>query len=372
MIADEAGGNRPLYNFSEPVDLRAFAGEDSVLIELVATRAFRRLKSIRFLGGIDYLLVRVPNGVSGNIRHTRYQHSLGVAHLALLYSGERYLSVADRRLVCIAALLHDIGHAPLSHSLEPVFKEAFGLDHHRATEDIVTGRVPLGREVYETLRRHHVDIERVIAVISGDEVGHDGFFAGPINFDTIEGILRSQTYAKPNPNIPSPEAVAEAALRRSSERDRAVVDEFWLYKDKVYRYVINSRIGVLADFVCQLFMRRHLDQLTRFDYFLTEAQMFRKLRGLQRLLTSRSFETEVMRELDASISYKVRRFFIDSKGDFFGRDDRNRYQQTKDDRILLPRGIDVLDTTELKQDLFDDDDGDRTGEAALGSEAERA
>jgi HD superfamily phosphohydrolase len=364
MISDETAQNRSRYNFSEPMDLRAFADHDRLLLELVETPAFQRLKLIRFLGAIDYLLVPAPNGVKGNIRHTRYQHSLGVARLALLYSVERALSFANGRVVCVAALLHDIGHAPLSHSLEPLFKEIFEIEHHRTTEDIVTGRVPLGREVYETLRRNHVDVDRVIAIIAGNETGYDGFFAGPINFDTIEGILRSQTYAKPNPNIPSPEAIMEAALRRSSERDRAAVDEFWTYKDQVYRYLINSRSGVLADFACQLFMRRHLNKITVNDYFLTETQMFRKLPGLQKLLTNPLFEAEVMRQLDESILYKIRRFFIDPNADFFQRNDVRRYRQIKEDKVLLPRRTDVVKRTELKQDLFDDD-GDRSGEAAL-------
>jgi HD superfamily phosphohydrolase len=97
---------------------------DPLFAELVATPAFQRLKSIRFLGGIDYLLVRAPNGAKGNIRYTRYQHSLGVARLALLYCEERGLSFSERRMIWVAALLHDVGHAPLSHSLEPVFQEA--------------------------------------------------------------------------------------------------------------------------------------------------------------------------------------------------------------------------------------------------------
>jgi HD superfamily phosphohydrolase len=368
MTTNAATENRPLYSFSEPLDVSIFEHEDTIFSELVASRAFQRLQSVRFLGGIDYLLVRSPNGVRGNTRHTRYQHSLGVTRLALVYASKCGLSFADRRLVCVAALLHDIGHAPLSHSLEPVFKETFGLEHHRATEDIIAGRAPLGRDIYEILRSHQVDVQKVIGLISGKEVGYDAFFAGPINFDTIEGILRTISYAKPGSRLISPEAVTEAALRRSSDHDRIIVDEFWLCKDTVYHYIINSRTGVLADFACQLFMRRHLDKLTRDDYYLTEAQIFRKLRGLRQLLTSRSFEARVMNELHEKIMYKARRFFIDPSSDFFARDDNARYKQTKHEEVLLPGGADFLQSTKLTQDLFDDDRGDRPSEAILRSQ----
>jgi len=103
--ADLAASNRAAYDFSEPKDVRVLAGGDPLLVELVATRAFQRLKSIRFLGGIDYLLVRAPNGAKGNIRYTRFQHSLGVARLALQYCDARESS----RVECCSSF-SDLGN----------------------------------------------------------------------------------------------------------------------------------------------------------------------------------------------------------------------------------------------------------------------
>jgi uncharacterized protein len=346
--------NRPAYDFSDPVDLQRMVGGDPLFADLVATPAFQRLKSIRFLGGIDYLLVRAPNGAKGNIRYTRYQHSLGVARLALLYCDERGLSFSERRTIYVAALLHDVGHAPLSHSLESVFHEFYGLEHHRATEDILRGNVPLGRELSALLRRHQVDADRVIAIIASKEPGHDGFFTGPITFDTIEGILRTQKYATPNANMPSPELVTGAAIRRVTQADRELVDQFWSYKDSVYRHVINSRRGVLADFACQTFMRQHLAELSPADYFTTESHIFRTLRGLRELLISPLFETEVRRHIVRPILYKARRFFVDPSADFFAREDGARYQQTKEDCILMPDEVTVVEAEELRRDLFDE------------------
>jgi hypothetical protein len=256
MNANSSRRNRAAYNFLTPVDFEAIFSKDQFFVELIKTRAFDRLKTIRFLGGIDYLLVRAPNGALGNIRHTRYQHSLGVARLALFYSDACSLNNPDRRLIFAAALLHDVGHAPLSHSLEPVFFQAFGIDHHQATIDIVLGRSPIDRELVNVLRRGEIDLERLLGLIAGEEnIFHD-FFGSPINFDTVEGILRSQTYATPNAILPSPESVVAAALDRSTIGDRHLVDEFWRLKDLVYREIINSESGVLADFVCQVFAKR--------------------------------------------------------------------------------------------------------------------
>ena len=355
MISYAAAGNRPMYNFVDPIDLRALAVAAPLLADLAATRAFQRLKSIRFLGGIDYLLVPVPNGAKGNVRYTRYQHSLGVARLASLYCDHSSVDRVSRQLVTAAALLHDIGHGPLSHSLEPVFEEQFGLAHHQATETIITGDVPLGRDVREVLGNHNVNVDRLLELVFGKSVEFDGFFSGPINFDTIEGILRSQSYAKPNPNIPSPEVVVEAALFRSTTRDRSIVDDFWFSKDQVYRHIINSRVGVLADFVCQSFMRSNISKITPSDYFTSESDIFRKLAGLRSVLTSRTFELDTMRQLADPIAYKARRFFIDLEGDFFARVDQRRYKQLKELRHLIPQDIGPASKRNLKQDLFDDD-----------------
>ena len=177
MIGNVHSHNLPLYDFSNPIDIEAVSGLDPLFFELVRTPAFQRLKSIRFLGGIDYLLVRTPNGTAYNIRYTRYQHSLGVARLAMMYSEEKALAGGERRLAYVAALLHDIGHAPLSHSLEPVFTKHFGIDHHQAANAILRGSVPIGQGLADILDRYQIDVERVIRIISGEDAGYDCFFS---------------------------------------------------------------------------------------------------------------------------------------------------------------------------------------------------
>jgi HD superfamily phosphohydrolase len=315
-------------------DVVAF--DDRMFHDLIETPAFQRLRFIRFLGGIDYLLIRFPNGANGNTRHTRYQHSLGVARLALLYCDLRELPSSERRHLFAAALLHDVGHAPLSHSLEPVFLDVFGLEHHQVTADIISGRLALGREVYETLRRYEVDVERVLAILARKESDDGGFFSGPINFDTIEGIIRTHSYARPSPGGLTAEAVMKAAMYRQSTADRDLVDEFWLLKDQVYRSIIKSRAGVLADSICQTFMRRHIASIKPDDYFSAEPKIFAKLPRLRSLLTSSRVESKIAEYVAEPIIYEQRRFFIERSADFFERMDACRYKQARETRVLVP------------------------------------
>src|SRR2546430_1944302 len=96
---------------------------------IIAQPAFQRLRRIRQLAWTDQVY---PGAM-----HTRFEHSLGVMHLAtrlydsiversgpLLKSYYGYDAAGfhrDRVLVRFAALLHDVGHSPFSHAGEEVF-----------------------------------------------------------------------------------------------------------------------------------------------------------------------------------------------------------------------------------------------------------
>ena len=348
-----------MHGFREPSDIPDATGNDPVLTELIDTPAFQRLKEIRFLGAIDYCRVPRPNGQPGATRYSRYEHSLGVMQLARLYCLRRRIPPPERRLVCAAALLHDIGHPPLSHSVESVFKEKFGIDHHTASEDIICGRVPLGRYVFSTLRHHGINVEELVAVVSGEATRFDGFFHGPVNFDTIEGILRSYRYIRHAPSTSSPDTVTDAAIMRANEKDRDVVDVFWKCKDWVYKNIINSQDGVLSDFVCKLFLRRNLARIDLGTYFGTETKLFQKLPGLRKLLTSHTFKDDVMRMVNEPVYYVARSYYIDRDGDFFARQDDVRYRHSRSRSVLAlktPNGSAAVEEVTGSQGvLFDAD-----------------
>ncbi|NJL08193.1 MAG: HD domain-containing protein [Methylacidiphilales bacterium] len=329
------------YNFLDPIMHSDFL-DDQLFKDLIKTTAFRRLHHIRFLGAIDYFLVSSPNGIERNRRYTRFQHSLGVARLAFLYSHIKGLSQKYRRLACVAALLHDIGHSPFSHTMEPIFEDKFGFNHHFAAKLILTGSIGIGIELRDILDMHKVDIEELIAIIQGGEDPFDGFFSGPINFDTVEGILRSKMYIKGNSMILSPIEVVKAAIFRSNLRDRDAVDNFWRHKHEVYKHIIRSGFGVSVDYAFQNAMRTAWNNIDRYDFFSTEKRIFRKIPELRRIVRNGLRKSAENRSNTVKIPYKIRDFYVNDQGSFFARDDRNRYRQSKRDGVLAVQPLKAM------------------------------
>lgn len=321
------------YDFRDPLDDASRALGGPLLRRLLETRAFRRLDGIRFLGAIDYVLVAHPNGAPRHVRYTRAQHSRGVARLALHHAALTGLAEADRRLVLAAALLHDIGHGPFSHSIEPVFRDLFGIDHHRATLRLVAGKTPLGAELAAVLREEKVDAGAVAAILSGEVDPTGGFFRGPINFDTLEGIIRSLHYLSATVTL-DPLSVLRAAVERRDAADRSKVDLFWETKDEVYASLIKSGFGLEVDLTFQEVARGRAAALTPDDLLSSEPRFLarhpdfrdavRRLRKGAALLPA------------AEIPFQKRRFRVDESGDFFARDDRARYRQFKIDDTFAP------------------------------------
>jgi hypothetical protein len=79
---------------------------------------FQRLRGRKQLG-VNSLVF--PGAV-----HTRFEHAVGCLGLTQRLCRIHQLPEERRRLVCVFALVHDIGHGPFSHQIEPVL----GGNHH--------------------------------------------------------------------------------------------------------------------------------------------------------------------------------------------------------------------------------------------------
>lgn len=176
----------------------------ALVVSLIDTQPFQRLHHIRQLG----LAFLVYHGAE----HTRFAHSMGVAHLArrmvrAIHSGERYDE--ELELVTVAsALLHDVGHAPFSHAFEITAAEVLGFsdDHEDFTERIVLweeGGIhqrlaeidpTLPRKVADTIHRRSKEYTAPIvsSQLDADRMDYlmrDGYMTGVQNYQFDVGRI---------------------------------------------------------------------------------------------------------------------------------------------------------------------------------------
>jgi uncharacterized protein len=317
------------YDYAHPNPHPDESLEYQLVNALAQTTAFKRLADIRFLGALDYCLVSQPNGNQGHSRFTRAQHSVGVATLSIAYLRLRSHS-PKQSLACVAAaMLHDIGHPPFSHTLEPLFQQQFGFDHHDASLSIINGSVPLGQQVVNILQEFDIDPDHVVDILSGGDSDFDRFFSGPINFDTIEGILRARSYLKMQPLGLTPPRVIEAATNRKEHGSKDTVDEFWRAKHDMYSLIIRSRAGVLCDLLFQEVVKKSLHLLNKYDFLSTESSMFKKVPLLRDVLDKKASVNFVQCILPRMVEYQRRQFYVDQEAAFSTEVDKQRYRQRK-------------------------------------------
>lgn len=279
--------------------------------QVISCGAFERLKGVSFLGAIDYL----PNFRRLlKPQRTRYSHSLNVATLAQLVALKRGYNVELANHLVIAGLLHDIGHPPLSHSVEPFLKEKFGFGHHEMGEMLLNGEVSLGKELNSILRKN-VDIEFIKRLINGEVRQVDGgdLFSSKINLDTIDGIIRSYSYLKPYSKPLNPETVALASFISTDEDKYQVLDRFWELKHTIYNYLITSGDGLLADLFSQQSIREGRSQLVTEDLFKSECSWQQKFSGVFASIYDINLNSHYAEPNPARhLSYIKRKYYINS------------------------------------------------------------
>ncbi len=144
---------------------------DRLLLKLINTREFQRLRRIKQLGLSEMVF---PGG-----NHSRFAHSIGVMHNSRRFldrieklTGNK-LDDMHRTAVLTAALLHDIGHGPFSHAFEKITG-----DHHESrTVEIITDP---STEVNEVLLKHDPKLPDLLKSFFGKDPEDDSDSSGSI------------------------------------------------------------------------------------------------------------------------------------------------------------------------------------------------
>jgi HD superfamily phosphohydrolase len=184
---------------SDPV--HGTIGLSELEVRVLSTQAFQRLKNVKQLG----LVYQVFPGAD----YSRFAHSIGVCHITgkiLAALSRRYptkISEDEIQRYRLAALLHDVGHYPFSHTLEHAIKDHYSsslfadgpggggapktsFKHERASREVVNQ----DSEIASVLAGH--EPARITAIFMREEPpAFANLVSSDLDADRIDYLLRT-------------------------------------------------------------------------------------------------------------------------------------------------------------------------------------
>jgi HD superfamily phosphohydrolase len=143
--------------------------------DLLDTPALQRLRHITQLGTADYVYPAA--------NHTRFEHSLGVYHLASEALAHLGIEGCQAERVRAAAICHDVGHGPYSHCLEELIHRRTGKYHDDVADLLLKGQIAA------VLAAHDLDPEKVADLVRGE--GRLGqLISGELDVDRTDYLVR--------------------------------------------------------------------------------------------------------------------------------------------------------------------------------------
>ncbi|MCY0879754.1 MAG: HD domain-containing protein [Firmicutes bacterium] len=168
--------------FKDPVHGYIYV-RDPVIWDLINTREMQRLRRIRQLGTTYFAY---PGG-----DHSRFSHSLGVyeviRQMIQAFDRNGYAWPHDYdRLVMVAGLLHDVGHAPFSHALERLMQRRHEWWSVAVIEDEST-------EVHQVLESVEAGFAKAVAAVIAKEFPSSlavSLVSGQLDADRLDYLMR--------------------------------------------------------------------------------------------------------------------------------------------------------------------------------------
>ncbi len=148
---------------------------EGVAEALLDTPEMQRLRHIKQLGTVQF--------VYPSANHTRFEHSLGVYHLANRALTHLGIDGVQAERIRAASLLHDVGHGPYSHNVETLTHRHTGKYHDDVGELFADGAVG------DVLREHGLDPARIAGLVAGE--GKFGqLVSGELDVDRMDYLVR--------------------------------------------------------------------------------------------------------------------------------------------------------------------------------------
>ena len=224
--------------------------EEMMIMELIETFAFQRLRRIKQLGAASL--------VFHGAESSRFTHSLGVFCVArkifnrLSEINEDFKK--EKFILFGAALLHDLGHGPLSHTSEEIFTH----NHEEWSKRIIQNYGPIN----SILKKFGNDIPDKIGELFS---GKKNFISNPvktlvsseIDCDRLDYLLRDSYNTGTNYGLVDLERII-SALTFSPDGCIAIkpkgiiaIEHFLILRNIMYRSIYNHRINEICSWILE-------------------------------------------------------------------------------------------------------------------------
>ena len=267
---------------------------DPVAADLIDTPAFQRLRHIKQLSTVR-LVFPAAN-------HTRFEHSLGVYHLANRALEHLAVDADTAAHVRAAAMVHDAGHGPYGHQTERLIRRETDRDHDEL-EWLLTDS---DREVCQVLEGHGLDPRRVANLVAG-EGGVGKLVSGELDVDRMDYLVRDAHHTGvPYGTVDHGRLVRELRLDEAGgdtqlvlgEGNVATAESLLVARSLMNAIVYRHHVSRVAGAMLERASERYLETTD------TTAEEFRRMADHDLLVELREHVPELGRRIERRRLYK--------------------------------------------------------------------
>ncbi len=223
--------------------------EELMIMELIDTVAFQRLRRIKQLGAASLLF----HGAESS----RFTHSIGVFCIARkIYKRliEIQSSFCENKFILYgAALLHDLGHGPLSHTSEAIFDH----NHEQWSQNLVKNYSPIN----SILKKYDKKLpEKISELFESKQLFSKPLktlISSEIDCDRLDYLLRDSYNTGTKYGLIDLERII-SALTFSPDGNIAIkpkgilaIEHFLVLRNLMYRTIYNHRINEISTWILE-------------------------------------------------------------------------------------------------------------------------
>ena len=237
----------------DPVHGNIFVGP--LAKKIVDTEEFQRLRNIKQLGCCYYVFP----GAS----HNRFEHSIGVYHLAKEYiqllNTEHQFTDTDIKCITIAALIHDLGHGPYSHLFDDLVSEEKNHEYRSI-------------KLFESMNTKYnlgftnIEIEFIHKVIYPKDINEDKKYLyqivsniNGVDVDRFDYLVRDITKIGLNYGIEYQRIMKHSKIVNNeiiySNKVKLNIDDFFRTRYIMYKEVYNHRTVRSIEYMVKEFLK---------------------------------------------------------------------------------------------------------------------